>query len=85
MYFTVLYRLFVISVFVHVLHTNSFAAPELENHAVEISEARKIFEQAKAYHDGQGVLQNLVQAYSLYATVAQLGNVDAKVNLELPF
>ena len=71
MHFKAPYRLFGFSVFMYISFTNSFAAPELENHAVEVSKARKIFEQAKAYHDGQGVPQDLLQAYLLYTTAAK--------------
>ena len=81
MHFKAPYRLFGFSVFMYISFTNSFAAPELENHAVEVSKARKIFEQAKAYHDGQGVPQDLLQAYLMYTTAAKLGDVHAKVNL----
>lgn len=81
MHYTILYRLCVLSIFALVPFTNLHAAPASENIVVEASEAKQVFEQAKAYHDGQGVAQDLRHAYDLYSQAAKLGNVDAKVNL----
>ena len=81
MHYKVLYRLFVLSISLLMPLTNLHAAPVPESAVVEISESQQIFEQAKAYHDGQGVLQDLSKAFTLYTNAAQLGNVDAKVNL----
>ena len=83
MHKTILYRLLVLSIFGLMPFANLQAAPALapEHTVVEMSEAKQIFEQAKAYHDGEGVPQDLPKAYTLYATAAELGNVDAKVNL----
>ncbi len=45
------------------------------------SESLALFEQAKRYHDGDKVAQDLVKARKLYLLAAQKGSNDAKVNL----
>lgn len=45
------------------------------------TEARALFEQAKAYHDGIGVTQDFAQARALYTRAADQGSTDAKLNL----
>lgn len=45
------------------------------------SEASLFFNQAKKYHDGDGVAQDLVRAHSLYLKSANMGNNAARLNL----
>jgi len=45
------------------------------------SVAFAFFEQAKKYHDGDGIAQDFLKARDLYLRAAQMGNNDAKVNL----
>jgi Sel1 repeat len=45
------------------------------------SEASLLFNQAKKYHDGDGVAQDLVRAHSLYLKSASMGNNAARLNL----
>lgn len=44
-------------------------------------EARALFEEAKTYHDGDGVLVDLQKAHTLYKEAAALGDIDARINL----
>ena len=81
MQYTILYRFCVLSIFALGPFTALQAAPVPKNIVVEAPQAKQVFEHAKAYHDGQGVAQDFMQAYELYSQAAQLGSVDAKVNL----
>lgn len=44
-------------------------------------EADELFSQAKTYHDGTGVDVDLRKALALYTLAADLGNIDARINL----
>ena len=45
------------------------------------SESQVLFQQAKKYHDGNGVQQDLKRAHTLYLKAAGMGNNDARINL----
>ncbi len=51
--------------------------PEL----TDSSPSSSLFNQAKKYHDGNGVAQDLLRAHTLYLKAADMGNNHARINL----